>query len=261
MSKTLAWSLAGGLLFCGLGLPVVAQNAKAAAKPAAKAVAKEVSVTQVSATEVALPVVATDKSARVILLDKQTNRRQVLVLTSGEAQTVGSVVVTLTKCMPDYAGVLGQDVAWLDVNEGAEGSGRNSPWFSGWMFNTYPEISTLDHPRYDVQLQGCGVKVRQVIKASGSAPVLDSAPVGDTETPGDTPIAPEAPAGAAGSSDPYYVPGVIDKNEPVPTAPVVEAPAVEAPAADTEAPAAAEPASEPAAEGQVDLHKMMDGTY
>lgn len=240
------------------GLNVEAQAKKA--KPAAKEVVKEVYATQV----VAAPAVSTEKSARVTLLDKQTNRRQVLVLTAGEAQTVGSVVVTLTKCMPDYAAVLGQDVAWLDVTEGAEGNGRTTPWFSGWMFNTYPEISTLDHPRYDVQLQGCGVKARQVIKATGSAPVVESAPVGDTETP----------AGSTDAgSDPYYVPGV-DKGEVSATvvAPAsAEVPAAEAPA-DTEAPAAPveTPVEQPAAvepqsgaaEGQQDLHKMMDsGQY
>ena len=264
MKNLTVWGLVAGVVAGGvLTLPVEAAAAKAAVKVAAKASAA-VSSTQVSATTVAVPDVGAEKSARVTLLDKQTNRKQVLVLTSGDQQTVGSVVVKLTKCMPDYAGVLGQDIAWLDVTEGADGSGRSTPWFSGWMFNTYPEISTLDHPRYDLQLQGCGVKARQVNKASGSAPVLDSGPVGDTETPNDTPVTQEDPDT---SKDPYYVPGVGNKSDAVPAAtpdapaaPVTEAPAA-APTVDTEAPAAVEPQAGAGTENQQDLHKMMDGTY
>lgn len=258
--------LVGGVILGSmLAMPAEAQLkdiSKTAGKLAERVMGKSVSSTApVSGTAVSatVPNVGSEKSARVTLLDKQTNRRQTLVMIAGEAQTVGMVQVTLTKCLPDYAAVLGQDVAWLEVLEGAGGSGRSTPWFAGWMFNTYPEVSTLDHPRYDIQLQGCGVKARQVVKAGGSAPVLDSEPVGDTETTNDVPA----------GTDPYVVPGVKDETVPVApaaeqVAPTEEVPAVEAPAVDTEAPAT-EAAVEPqagGAEGQQDLHKMMDsGTY
>ncbi len=197
-----------------------------------------------------------------MLLDKQTNRRHSLVMIAGEAQAVGNLSVKLTKCLPDYGAVLGQDVAWLDITE--SGGERSAPWFSGWMFNTYPEISTLDHPRYDVQLQGCGVKARQVIRASGSAPVVESEPVVDTEAAADTPA----------GQDPFYVPGVekgVSATEPAPVAPAApaaeqvidtEAPAAEAQAQPEAAPAAEAPAAPAEPATQEDLHKMMDsGTY
>ena len=277
-----------GLIGALAGSAVFPFTAEAATKanqsgkvPAAKTAAKVVSAT-VPVAPPAAPDVAAEKSARITILDKQTNRRQVLVLLAGEPQTLGTIQVKLNKCMPDYAAVLGQDVAWLDITDGPEGSGRAAPWFSGWMFNTYPEVSTLDHPRYDVQLQGCGTKARAIVKATGSAPVLDTtAPAVDTETPDDESTGAEendSGANASPSSDPYYVPGVEKtggaamppaKNENaapevrpvvqpaeqgVPISGPVEAtpPATQGAAVD----------QVPAPSDQNDLHKMMDnGTY
>jgi hypothetical protein len=226
--------------------------------------------TAVSATDV--PTTANDKSARVTVLDKQTNRLQTLIMVAGQAQTVGSLDVKLTKCLPDYAGQLGQDVAWLDVSENDTGNASGTDWFSGWMFNTYPEVSTLDHPRYDVILQGCGTKARKIIQTIGSAPVLDAAPAVDTETVADP----------ATGGDPYAVPGVADASAPKPeeaapaeqpadteTAPVEQpaeqpaaAPAAAAPIAQPvqpTPPAPQQPAASP--EQKQDLHNLMDGTY
>lgn len=249
-----------------VALPAQAQLAdltKAVTKTAGKLADTLTGATEVSATVVAAPNASTDKSARVMLLDKQTNRRQNLVMIAGTTQIVGSLQIKLTKCLPDYGAVLGQDVAWLEIDESAEGNGRTAPWFAGWMFNTYPEISTLDHPRYDVQLQGCGVKARAVVKASGSAPIVDSAPIGDTESGGD-------------NADPFYVPGVEKGVSATTAAPVAETPvatpAAEEPVVDTEAPAVEEtPVEQPAVvepqagaapATQDDLHKMMDsGQY
>ncbi len=221
---------------------------------------------KVSATDV--PSAATDKSARVTVLDKQTNRLQTLIMVAGQVQTVGSLDIKLTKCLPDYAGQLGQDVAWLDVKENAKGNGSEADWFSGWMFNTYPEVSTLDHPRYDVILQGCGTKARKIIQTVGSAPVLDAAPVVDTETSGDA-------AGSA-SSDPFAVPGVRDASpapKPEEAKPVEQQVDTEAAPAEQPTPANVAPIAQPveptspvqqqpaAQEQKQDLHDLMDGTY
>lgn len=264
MKKWAVWGVVG-IALAGYSVSANAQLKEltdAAGKLAGRVMGKDVTPTTVSDTQ-ALPNVGSEKSARVMLLDKQTNRRQTLVLVSGEPQVVGTVQVKLTRCISDYAATLGQDVAWLDVTESAEGNGRSAPWFSGWMFNTYPEVSTLDHPRYEVQVMGCGVKARQVVRASGSAPIVESGPVTDTESGGD--------------GDPYYVPGVGPATV-TPTAPAAPAAPVDseaAPVEDTEAPAAepAEPVApvaqpvatteaKPAASGdQQDLHNLMDGTY
>lgn len=274
MKKVAVWGLVGGLV-AGSLLAVPAEAQLKTIKDAANKLAAKVTGTEAPAadTSATVPSAPSDKSARVTVLDKQTNRRQTLVLIANEPQTLGTLQVKLSKCLSDYEATLGQDVAWLDITENSDGS-RSAPWFSGWMFNTYPEVSTLDHPRYDVQVQGCGVKARQIVRSSGAAPVLDSTAPADTESGG-------------GDADPYFVPGVGQPSATVlptaPSAPAAEEPAAPvdeeapAPAADTEAPAApaaqvvapvepvgaAQPAAEQPANGdQQDLHRMMDnGTY
>ena len=197
----------------------------------------------------------TENAARVTVLDKQTNRREQLVLLSGQTQTVGNIDVKLTRCLPDYAARLGQDVAWLNIADNAEALGRATAWFSGWMFNTYPEVSTLDHPRYDAMLEGCGVKARKIIQTVGAAPVIESEEViFDTETfePG---------------ANPYTVPGVPDASTPPEPEQATEPQAEPAPemTSEPEAQPQPEPQPEPQAEAapapQQDLHQLMDGTY
>lgn len=156
---------------------------------------------------------------RISWLDKQTNRRQIYVLTIGVPATLGDLNVKASRCLQDYGATLGQDVAWLDVTEGAEGSGRSAPWFSGWMFNTYPEIATLDHPRYDMQLLGCGEKERKIFVRGRTAPPLaPMAPAGDSESPDS-----EEPLPNDDGKDPFYVPGIDKPAAPTEAAPQGEA--------------------------------------
>ncbi len=221
-----------------------------------------------AATALTSATATTENAARVTVLDKQTNRREQIVLLSGQTQTVGNIDVKLTRCLPDYAARLGQDVAWLDITDNAEALGRSSAWFSGWMFNTYPEVSTLDHPRYDAILQGCGVNPRKIIQTVGAAPVIETEEViFDTET------APET-SGANGT-DPFTVPGVTDASTPTEPESVTESQPEVQPEAQPEVQPEAQPApqTEPqpepqpqaqpqsAPEPQQDLHQLMDGTY
>ena len=83
-------------------------------------------------------------------------------------------------------------MAWLEVRE----EHRDAPWFAGWMFNTYPEIATLDHPRFDLQLVGCGEQPRAKLAVPVAPAAKDEIKPGaahdDSEVP-DT----ESGAGAA----------------------------------------------------------------
>jgi hypothetical protein len=232
--------------------------------------------------DVAAENLSTEKVARISWLDKQTNRRQVLVMAVNAPQSFGGLQVEVKKCLPDYGGTLGQDVAWLEVNEVAGSGSRSAPWFAGWMLNTYPEVSTLDHPRYDMQLLGCGAKPRQIAPRAAPVIVEEAGPGADTESPGDTPIRMEE---KNDGNDPFVVPGIEEKGAPaVPVQPEAK-PEAAAPAEDGQVisdgeapvveakPAAAQPEAAPAqaapaaevkpqageAKPADDLHKLMDG--
>lgn len=183
-------------------------------------------------------------AARVIWLDKQTNTRTALVLQPGAAQTLGPLALRLERCVMNVNGQPNTDAAWLVVSE----PGRGTDWFAGWMMNTLPEVATLDHPRYDAQLMGCGSQPRK----QGGPVARSSKPVDgvDMET------------GASGDADPFYVPGLDGGVSPT-TAPEA-APATPAtPILEEAAPAdVAPPAAAPGAEApQQELHQMMDGVY
>lgn len=167
------------------------------------------------------------KAARVLWLDKQTNRRQTLVLQADVAQDVGITTTNgsplslkMVRCLADYGAmggqVLGQDVAWLEVRE----KGREVPWFAGWMFNTYPEVATLDHPRYHLQVLGCGEQPRKrggMLRPQSAASGAGAGDARDSEAPGQDSEAP--------SDDPFYVPGVAPAEVEPQAGPVPAAPA------------------------------------
>lgn len=136
-------------------------------------------------------------SAKVRVLDKNTNRLKDATVLAGKPSTNLPLDITLKRCVPDVQGVPGQDVAWLDITETG-----GSPLFSGWMFNWYPDVAALENPRYDVRVLECvrpgGVRPRAAVyapKDDGSAPVS-----GVDEAPSEDP--------AADGNDPNYVPGI-----------------------------------------------------
>lgn len=200
-------------------------------------------------------------AARVIWLDKQTNTRTPLVLNVGQGQTLGTLSVQMQRCITNLNGQANTDSAWLTVSE----PGRSADWFAGWMINTLPEVATLDHPRYDLMLVGCGSKARP--KSGRVARSVEGAVAGsDSET---------VSAGVSGTDpDPFYVPGVGPAESPATQAPA-EQPATETPKetpatpsiaepeaeAPTPAPAEPDPTAQPADGEQKDLHQLMDGVY
>ncbi len=200
----------------------------------------------VSAQEATSPTTAVASNdpaaARLIWLDKQTNSRTAFTLAAGAAQTFGTMAVRLERCAMDVHNQLNTDAAWLVVSE----PGRGTDWFAGWMINTLPEVATLDHPRYDLQLVGCGSQSR---KKAG--PVARSGKMEqgvDTET-----------AAPADGSDPYYVSGLENSVTPTTSQPATTLPeAPTTPATPVLDESAAPSAPAPA---QDQLHNMMDGVY
>jgi hypothetical protein len=199
------------------------------------------------------------KTATVRLLDKQTNRVEIVNVEAGKSLRWGGLTVTMSKCAWGIGGVAVQDAAWLDLT-----AGSGEPEFHGWMFNTFPGVSTYDHPRYDVALEKC-------VRPAGYTPppparVAPPTPSGPEREGGDD----EAPAGnSPGVNSAFVVPGIPNGG----AAPEVPAqpPAVPQPAAEgvpqlpipaepqpaAEAPAPQQPDSQPGSDEQ-QLQRMMD---
>jgi len=173
-----------------------------------------------------------------------------LVLQPGAAQTLGTLALRLERCAMNLNNQPNTDAAWLVVSE----PGRGTDWFAGWMVNTLPEVATLDHPRYDVQLVGCGSQPR---KKAGPVARSGQAIVGvdmETADPSET--------------DPFYVPGLesgVSGTAVTATTPVPSTPATpilnEAPPREEAAQPEVAPAAPTEGAPQQELHQMMDGVY
>lgn len=153
-----------------------------------------------SAAPVAATVATGFGSARIRILDKQTNRVEILTIKAKTKATSGALELNLNRCAGDLQGVPGQDAAWLDVRDTA----NDATLFSGWMFSSAPQVAALDHPRYDVQVVGCGDSPRG--RVGSKAVVTDVGGAEDDE-------APAAVTGGAAKTDddPYFVEGVQKK--------------------------------------------------
>lgn len=190
------------------------------------------------------PAESNPTAARVVWLDKQTNTRTPLVLQPGAAQTLGTLALRLERCAMNLNNQPNTDAAWLVVSE----PGRGTDWFAGWMVNTLPEVATLDHPRYDVQLVGCGSQPR---KKAGPVARSGQAIMGvdmETADPSET--------------DPFYVPGLESgvSGTPVPSTPATPI-LNEAPPREEAVQPEVTPAAPAEAAPQQELHQMMDGVY
>lgn len=149
---------------------------------------------------------AEGSAATLRLLDKNTNRLLNIPLKAGASAT-SPLSITLRRCVPDVQGIPGQDVAWIDVTDPTS----NASLYSGWMFNLYPDVATLEHPRYDLRLIGCTRTDIPKPSVGKKHPVDDSpaTPVPDSEAPTDT---------EASTNDPNYVEGVGPESPPTPDA-------------------------------------------
>lgn len=91
-------------------------------------------------------------SADIQALDKVNARSAALHVRVGEAAKFGALTIQVRACMvrpPDQP----QDSAALMTIADAH---PDQPGFVGWMLQSAPEVSMLEHPVYDVRVTGCG---------------------------------------------------------------------------------------------------------
>jgi len=233
-----------GLLATGLAslvLPCNAADWLAGLPMIGNAAAEEVSGTVSGTAQVAASSGGRASTSAVVrLLDKQTGRSQTLTMVAGQPQTVNTLTLTMNKCFWDYKARSKLDVAWLDVHDTA----MTDKGFQGWMFNQFPDVATMDHPRYDVQLESCVTPAgtRRLLPSTVTSTVPKPSDTdisvggGDDEAPGASeapqgtttvPVVPDREPGAVPpalapdgkpsgpDSDPYYVPGVEPQAGPV----------------------------------------------
>ena len=87
-------------------------------------------------------------------LDKITGRVSTLEVTVGEPARVGTLTVTVRTCRKRPPEEPPEAAAFLEIDE-KRGAEEPKRLFTGWMFESSPAISALEHPVYDVRLLDC----------------------------------------------------------------------------------------------------------
>ena len=84
-------------------------------------------------------------------LDTLNGTTQDIDMRMGETTRFGHLEITAETCRVPRDEPAGDAFAFLRIRDVRE----PSPRFSGWMFDSSPALSALDHPRYDVWAVSC----------------------------------------------------------------------------------------------------------
>jgi hypothetical protein len=84
-------------------------------------------------------------------LDKVNARNQTFNVRVGASARFGSLTIAVQSCVVRPPDQPADAAAFLVVTDATPGS----PAFHGWMFQSDPAVSMLQHPIYDVRVLGC----------------------------------------------------------------------------------------------------------
>ncbi len=84
-------------------------------------------------------------------LDKVNARSQTLSVRVGASAHFGSLTIAVQSCVARPPDQPADAAAFLVVTDATPGS----PAFHGWMFQSDPAVSMLQHPIYDLRVLGC----------------------------------------------------------------------------------------------------------
>ena len=98
--------------------------------------------------------------ARIRQLDKMTGRIQTVEIAAGAEQEVDRLRVRIDACRASTDNGQHGAMAFVEIWDNKRADQR--PVFAGWMFAESPELSAMDHPRYDVWVISCTTSAGEV---------------------------------------------------------------------------------------------------
>ncbi len=111
-------------------------------------------------TELTAPIFAPEnpiipRSAEVRVLNKVTARAQTITIKPGTMETVGRLNIIASHCQRSAENSLPDAAALFEITETVPGQKAAKPLFSGWLYQSSPSVTALEHPIYDVTLVAC----------------------------------------------------------------------------------------------------------
>lgn len=93
----------------------------------------------------------TAEGATLRFLDKLTSETGDVALSQGQTAKFGRLIVRLDGCRYPADNPASDSSAHLTIIDATS----EAEVFNGWMVESAPALSALDHPRYDVWILGC----------------------------------------------------------------------------------------------------------
>ena len=93
------------------------------------------------------------KYAKIKLLDKISNKlfeKTILVNGSYKIETLN---IEIYACFTEPPDKVSEDYVLIDVKDSF--NNENESIYKGWMISSSPEVTSLEHPIYDLWLLGC----------------------------------------------------------------------------------------------------------
>lgn len=98
---------------------------------------------------------APPRTAVVRVLNKVTARAQTIEIAPGDTEKVGKLEVKVSHCQRSSPESLPDAAALFQIAEIVPNAEKPKQLFSGWMYQSSPSVSALEHPVYDVMLMQC----------------------------------------------------------------------------------------------------------
>ncbi len=95
-----------------------------------------------------------DVAAVLLVIDKVYAKKKELTIPVDTVGQFGDIDIHVTRCMTNQNDAPPHYAALLEVFDHSGKNGRERI-FSGWMFDSTPSLSALEHPHYDVSILRC----------------------------------------------------------------------------------------------------------
>lgn len=95
-----------------------------------------------------------DVAAVLLVIDKVYARKETLTVPVETVGTFEDLDILVKRCMTNQNDLPPRYAALLEIHDRESGRGRER-LFSGWMFDSSPSLSALEHPYFDIAILRC----------------------------------------------------------------------------------------------------------
>ena len=87
------------------------------------------------------------------LLDKISNKLAEKSIKVNESGSIGTLIIKVYSCFTEPPNEIPENYVLIDVKDNFQDEEESI--YKGWMISSLPDVTTLEHPIYDLWLLGC----------------------------------------------------------------------------------------------------------